>query len=228
MSPPTPKTKRAVHPAAKIYLLAYNALQFFGWSHVLRVTAQCLLYGTSGNELWEQVGPSLSIFQTGALLEIVHSLVGLVPSSVGVTFPQVFSRVFVLWPVLAAVAESRHPAGLPMLLTAWSVTEVLRYSYYALGLLNRIPSLLQWCRYSFFTVLYPLGITGELLCCYRALAHYDATQQYSVTLPNAANFTFSFYYFTAAFMVAYVPVFPMLYGHMLAQRRKVLNPRKQD
>jgi len=89
MSPPTPKTKRAVHPAAKIYLLAYNALQFFGWSHVLRVTAQCLLYGTSGNELWEQVGPSLSIFQTGALLEIVHSLVGLVPSSVGVTFPQV-------------------------------------------------------------------------------------------------------------------------------------------
>ncbi len=29
-------------------------------------------------------------------------------------------------------------------------------------------------------------------------------------------------------MVAYVPVFPMLYGHMLAQRRKVLNPRKQD
>ena len=79
-------------------------------------------------------------------MQIVHSLIGIVPSSVAVTLPQVFSRIFVLWPVLVSVEESRDPIGLPLLLIAWTVTEVLRYLYYALGMVSFIPSLLQWCR----------------------------------------------------------------------------------
>ena len=104
-------------------------------------------------------------------------------------------------------------------------------------------------RYSFFIVLYPIGITGELICCYRALPHYSTTQSFSTALPNIWNFTFSFYYFTILIMVTYIPgifrftafkiaqlqnciffypaVFPQLYGHMFAQRRKVL-AKKQD
>lgn len=60
-------------------------------------------------------------------------------------------------------------------------------------------------RYSFFVVLYPIGITGELICCYKALPHYQATQALSITLPNTWNITFNFCYLIAIIMFTYIP-----------------------
>ena len=76
----------------------------------------------------------------------MHSAIGIVPTSVGVTFPQVFSRVFLIWPILYCVSESRDQIGFPLLLTAWTVTEVMRYLFYALSLISAVPYALQWCR----------------------------------------------------------------------------------
>lgn len=76
----------------------------------------------------------------------MHSAVGLVPTSVGVTLPQVFSRLFVTWPVLYCVAETRECVGFSLLLAAWSITECIRYLFYALGLVGNVPHLLVWCR----------------------------------------------------------------------------------
>lgn len=42
--------------------------------------------------------------------------------------------------------QARQSVGVPMLLLAWSVTEVIRYSYYALGLFNAVPFFLTWMR----------------------------------------------------------------------------------
>ena len=87
-------------------------------------------------------------------LKIVHSAVGLTPSSIGVTLPQVFSRVFLIWPILFKVPESRDEYGFPMLLMAWTITEILRYLYYALNLISMVPSFLVWCRYIMFRKSY--------------------------------------------------------------------------
>ena len=122
--------------------------------------------------------------------------------------------------------------------------------YFQLDYDNPNEMLCLFHRYSFFLALYPMGVTGELLCCFAALPLYNATQKYSVNLPNKLNFTFSFYYFIVVFMLFYFPgkpifscylwtnnnvkeifflVFPKLFGHMLAQRRKVLGGgTKQD
>jgi hypothetical protein len=42
--------------------------------------------------------------------------------------------------------QSRTSVGVPMLLVAWSITEVIRYSFYALNLLNAVPWVLTWMR----------------------------------------------------------------------------------
>jgi len=42
--------------------------------------------------------------------------------------------------------QSRVSIGVPMLLIAWSITEVIRYSFYALNLINAVPSVLIWMR----------------------------------------------------------------------------------
>ena len=48
------------------------------------------------------------------------------------------------------------------MLLAWSVTEVIRYSYFAINLAyGYVPTRLTWLRYNAFFVLYPLGISSE-------------------------------------------------------------------
>lgn len=61
------------------------------------------------------------------------------------------------------------------------------------------------CRYTFFIVLYPMGVTGELLIIYAALPYVQKTGLYSVTLPNKYNFSFDYYTFLILIMISYIP-----------------------
>jgi len=78
--------------------------------------------------------------------QIVNVACGLVKSGLVNTIFQVLSRLVVVWLNLYTVPVSRESIGLLLVLIAWSVTEIIRYSYYALGLLNKIPYLLTWAR----------------------------------------------------------------------------------
>lgn len=52
---------------------------------------------------------------------------------------------------------------------AWAATEVVRYAFYALGLLGAEPRALAWLRYTTFYVLYPLGAGSEAFLIYATL-----------------------------------------------------------
>lgn len=60
-------------------------------------------------------------------------------------------------------------------------------------------------RYTFFFVLYPMGVTGELLTIYASLPYIQKTGLYSVTLPNKYNFSFDYYTFLILVMLSYIP-----------------------
>ena len=45
---------------------------------------------------------------------------------------------------------------------------------------------------------------------------------FTLELPNSWNFSFNFYLVVVMVMLSYIPVFPQLYLHMFAQRKKVL------
>lgn len=65
---------------------------------------------------------------------------------------------------------------------------------------------LKYCsRYTFFIVLYPMGVTGELLTIYAALPYVQKTGLYSITLPNKYNFSFDYYAFLIVVMLSYIP-----------------------
>merc|ERR1711892_643096 len=95
----------------------------------------------------------LIVSQTAAVMEIVHAAVGLVRSGVSTTAMQVFSRIFLLWGVLILVPEVQTEMAVTSMLFAWSVTEVVRYSFYVANIVGFVPYPLLWCRYSFFYVL---------------------------------------------------------------------------
>lgn len=209
-----------------VYLVSYNVVLALGWSWVgFKTLVHFAQRGTHAG-LYETVHVPLKVFQTAAVLEVAHCAAGLVKSNVALTAAQVYSRVFLLWGVVASVPQTQNGVGVPMFLVAWTVTEVVRYSFYWMSLLGMLPYIVQWCRYSFFILLYPLGVTGELLSIVAALPHLKTSRMYSVELPNAANLSFSFYYYVIAVSCSYLPVFPRLYGHMLGQRKKIISDEK--
>jgi len=89
-----------------------------------------------------------SLYQRSFLFQIMHAGIGLVPSNVIVTTVQVFSRIMVVNGVILATPYTYAAAslGLPLALTAWSITEILRYSYYFINLISNVPYLLVWMR----------------------------------------------------------------------------------
>ncbi|VDP10163.1 unnamed protein product [Soboliphyme baturini] len=112
--------------------------------------------------------------------------------------------------------------GFALYAIAWSLTEVIRYSYYTLTLLNNVPHWLQYLRYTLFIALYPIGVVGELLSIAAALPAVKQRKIYCVDLPNSANLSFDFHLALIVFMFFYLPFFPKLYCYMFGQRRKVL------
>ena len=112
---------------ATAYLVLYNVAQTLGWSYIM-VTG-VLTYSQSPTKLYSAVSLPLQVFQTLAALEVLHAILGLVRSNVFVTAFQVASRVFVVWPILAAFEETQSSVGFPMLLAAWTVTEIIRYGF---------------------------------------------------------------------------------------------------
>lgn len=124
--------------------------------------------------------------------------------------------------VVMATPDGKISPGLPLALLAWSITEIIRYSYYTLNIINSVPYILIWLRYTTFIILYPIGVTGELLCFYWAQDYAKKTGVWSIELPNKYNDTFSYYYFLWIVMLLYIPLFPQMYLHMFAQRRKII------
>ncbi|RZF36620.1 hypothetical protein LSTR_LSTR007323 [Laodelphax striatellus] len=210
------------------YLLAYNGLQVVGWSYLLFQVARHYLSGKGNDTIWEEVKPTVIVFQNAAVLEILNVAVGLVKSNLMITIFQVLSRVMVVCGVLLATPTGPLSPGMPLMLFAWAVTEIIRYSYYALNIVNFVPYALVWCRYTFFIALYPIGVTGELLCFYWAQHYVAKTKAWSYELPNTLNFTFSYNYFLLAVMFSYIPLFPQMYMHMVNQRKKIIGGQTSE
>lgn len=216
--------KKNSEPSAigKLYLLAYNGVQTVGWSYLMYQTVTHFFNRRSLDSFWPEIKWTVFIFQNAAILEVLHAAIRLVPSGVFVTLAQVYSRVFLVWGSLLISQGAQTSPGLPLAIIAWSITEIIRYGYYALNLVKIVPSFLLTLRYSTFLLLYPIGVTGELLCMYYSLPEIAEKKIWTVSMPNSYNFIFNYHYFIMFYMFLYLPLFPILFGHMMAQRKKML------
>ncbi|XP_053695913.1 very-long-chain (3R)-3-hydroxyacyl-CoA dehydratase hpo-8-like [Sabethes cyaneus] len=211
----------------KLYLVLYNNVQFLGWFYIfVQFLIHFFVEGKGIASLWDRVGMVTYYFQLLTIFEFFHALFGLVPSNAMITLMQVFGRCMVVVGAIDGTPTGKLSPGLPIALFCWSLTETVRYSYYVLHLsLPKVPHFMTWLRYTIFVPLYPAGFFGELLCFYWAQSYIGETDMWGISMPNRYNFTFSFFYFVWIMAVGYLPLFPQMYLHMFAQRRKILGGR---
>jgi very-long-chain (3R)-3-hydroxyacyl-CoA dehydratase len=94
---------------------------------------------------------------------------GIVSSSMMTTLMQVSSRFVLVWGVVYFFPFLAQSNAYSSMLIAWSVTEVIRYSFFALSIAGQPSSFLTWLRYSTFYVLYPIGILSECFLIFLAI-----------------------------------------------------------
>lgn len=158
---------RPASPLKSAYLILYNFASAVAWSVVLGRTIGLLrLRGPA--TVYAGVGEWTKWTQTMAIMEIAHSLLGIVRAPLSTTLLQVSSRLLLVWKIVDSWPFLALSPFYSSMLIAWSVTEVIRYSYFALSLAGVLPAFLTWARYSTFYVLYPLGITSECMLVYGA------------------------------------------------------------
>ncbi|KAL4401982.1 3-hydroxyacyl-CoA dehydratase [Malassezia pachydermatis] len=166
--------------------------------------------------MYDYLGPLLTVTQSLALLEVVHALLGWVKSSALVTMIQVASRIIIAWFVVEKYDAAAHSPFYTVMILAWSLSEVARYPFYVNQILETPSYMSMWARYSFFVVLYPMGVLGEMQLIWASLPK-------NVAWPwvDASNWSNRDLFFLALLPV-YIPGLFMLYTRLLASRRKVL------
>lgn len=155
------------------YLVLYNVACAVGWAYVLYLTLVTLQTHDKNRKdfLWETIKDPLTIVQTAAFMEVVHAAIGLVSSPVFTVAMQVSSRLLLVWCYSRVYAESQNDWSLYLMVISWSLVEVPRYLFYVFAQFKgqEVPYALFWLRYSLFMVLYPTGISGEVLQMYAGL-----------------------------------------------------------
>ncbi|CAH8667153.1 unnamed protein product, partial [Schistosoma rodhaini] len=106
---------------------------------------------------------------------------------------------------VSANGVARDNLGVPLIVISWSIAEMIRYSYYVADICRVKLNLLTWLRYSGFLVLYPTGISGEVLLIVSGIKRLRETEQYSFDLPNALNCSLSYWFALAAILITYIP-----------------------
>lgn len=89
--------RRRLGWVATAWLTFYNIAMTAGW--LVLAIAMVRFYMEKGTHkgLYKSIQKTLKFFQTFALLEVVHCLIGIVPTSVLVAGVQVSSRIFMVW-----------------------------------------------------------------------------------------------------------------------------------
>lgn len=188
------------------YLLLYNAVQIALWSLSL------LLLGVWALTKPDKVDLYICMAQSVMILDIVHVAVGLTRGGLLTTTLQILSRLVVVWFAVhdsrTTIATRSYPwANLCFILmySSWALAEIIRYSYYLTK--NRPPNWLKWLRYNAFSLLYPVGVlAGEVPIIYLARMVY---QPYH-----------AFWLGYSIVLLLYVPGFPVLFLHMVKQRKR--------
>lgn len=224
-----------------LYLLCYNAAQVGGWSMVLwKALSNALTKGLGSDVVWDQVEKPLMFFQTLMLLDVVHSAIGMVRAPVMTTFMQTASRLMVMNSILYSQAAKGPQLNVALTVLPWAITEVVRYSFYFFKLTGAdslsqyrvlvpflakfkvgVPGFLKFLRYTLFFVLYPAGVSGELWSMWLGrseLAKASLDAPWAVQAVVGPLIRTGFWFLAAIYAVG----FPVLFGHMVAQRKKEL------
>lgn len=177
--------------AKKTYLFLYNLVMFIMFLKVYIVLLIKGLSGTVDDDIVKGTALIIKVLTYTQLLESIHPMLGLVPGGPLMPFTQVIGRLIVNHFLSESEIRLDSAPYAQYLFVVWSSIEIFRYSFYALRVFKVNIYPITWCRYTLFLPLYPMGGFCESMVIFSTIKYYEKTGDYSIVLPNAANFSFN-------------------------------------
>lgn len=197
----------------KIIVDSFNLFQFFGWLLCLNLFLLHVLLkyalrrdDESTNNILSMSITVLKITQTIQIFEVVLAALKLGGSSVLTTSVQILSRLLVIYIFLY---KDTPLINLVLFLIPWCIADSTRALFYV----QKDTKLLGLLRYNLFIVMYPVGVTGEVLLIEKSLIQ---------------NKLLDYYYFIRLYQITTVVGLVFLYTYLLQQRKKFYKKLKED
>eukprot|EP00915_Cephaloidophora_sp_WS-2016_P002723 GHVH01003682.1.p1 GENE.GHVH01003682.1~~GHVH01003682.1.p1 ORF type:complete len:237 (+),score=7.86 GHVH01003682.1:122-832(+) len=227
---------RSQSSCRRFYLFAYNTAQWLLWALLLAslmknafVQRSDMFLPESIQKFWLSNSSLLQVAQSAAIIELINAFCGLVRTDMSTATIQVVSRLHIVWGIFRWSSAAQQSVGLYGCILAWSLAELVRYAYYATQSIHwRLPWLTK-LRYSVFMVLYPAGITSEVVCIFVSFpVMYESYElrHWPYPMPNVLNFEINLFVTYLVVLMLYIPGSIHMYNHMLHQRRKVADREK--
>ncbi|MBX7225110.1 MAG: protein tyrosine phosphatase-like domain-containing protein [Chitinophagales bacterium] len=183
------------------YLVGYNFTSAFLWLFIgIAVWFQETML--QWNLLY-----MLLIIQSFAFLDMLHALKKWVKTNPVQSFVQTSARIIMILLMICIDERNIKFSTIKITTTIWMIAEVVRYAYYGFNLLKKI-NVFQFLRYHLFIVLYPAGVLLEYIIGYQFLK----TQYFKWNFITIL---------VGLFFLSYIYFFPILYKHMLKQRKRL-------
>eukprot|EP00501_MAST-03F_sp_TOSAG23-6_P001472 GSMAST32.ASY1.ANO1.1530.1 assembled CDS len=216
---------------ASLYRITYNIGCALGWGYIGFLLVNLYQADGSfanGDKVHYAIWPTLRVVQTAAILEIFHSLIGMVRSPIVPVFLQVSSRLICIWITLYNSPAAQDHWSLALMVGSWSVVEVPRYLFYAANEITKggtenVWFPLFWIRYSAFILLYPSGITGEMVQMLVSFPYFISE------FDNPKNKLIAFIYrFIGILFVSYFFLGPFMILNMWSNRKRAFQKRNSS
>ena len=228
---------RALQAVNTIYLFAYNVTCMVGWSYVLYLSVMAMstplskgftlpLIQKSLITIWKNAKAPLVWCQLAMCMEILHSLVGLVPFPTHWIVLQVYYRIINIMilqnlPILG----KQWTAGI--FLAFWILTEVIRYTYNVYAKLRgpeNVPSILFHLRYTMPLLTLPATMVAEVLSIWPIFTILEKAPTIPFYGGNRLN-TLIVIQATKAILFTYAFFGSYLYWYYVKVRREAMSVR---
>lgn len=212
----------------KVYLTMYNFAMFIGYLYILLV--MMVRYFRDGPHsmpsTYEAVGSAFRFIQLISWLEVMHPLFGYTKGGILTALLQVGGRTFLIFCMIEAEPRMQTKPVVFYLFLLYATIEIVRYPYYISQLFKKNVGFLTWLRYTIWIPLYPLGFLCEGIIVLRNIPYFEETKQFTVSLPNAWNYSFHFPTFLRLLLLfLFLPSMYTLMSHMYRTRVKKLGPK---
>jgi len=228
----------------KVACLLHNLVQIAGWGFQLFLVVKLAIDqnkdgsiiaklmsdgGISGSqEIRESIYNNLYWIQLLQYLDLVFGVLGVTKTNPVLSFLQVTGRNFV---VLGIFQWNLGSKLIYVAIIPWSFAELIRYPYYILTDLkvsSLLESVFKWLRLTAFIILYPVGLSGEILSLIESWNILIARDPYRLEMPNQYNFAFNILYCYYAFFVIGPIGMLFIYCTLLKARKRAYGTPKTD
>lgn len=148
-----------------VYQGIFHFLSFGAWAYILFrlvIAVVAAVGGGSGGDrhlIWDTVGGSVVVLQSGGWVEVANIWFGVVKGSLRHTVMQALGRTVLVWVLLVPFEALNGLACVGVVVGGWALSDVVRHSFYTSEVLEKIcefrtPRFLRWLRYTICPFFY--------------------------------------------------------------------------